>query len=325
MFSAARLLSTNVALGTRSHFYALQRCKSTINISKSLQHGALIPDLRIEDTGIFTTIGKRQAQEDRHLVKTLDDGSIVLAVFDGHGGSLAAEYTAKHMSSVLESNLANNLKISDALEKTFIEINSKLLEHIKKRKIEKERYSGTTATVCLIRDNIHLHTASAGDSRALLCRRSVAEPLTSDHHPDREDEKERIQKEGGGIVSNSLGQLLVNGRLAMTRSIGDFDLKSHGVTAKPDYSYHEIKPCDDSFVALFTDGIHFSLENQDVADIILSSDSTQSAAENVSEEALGLNSQDNNTVIVLPLGSWGRHPPLNKTTSKVGLFLPLRD
>jgi len=35
----------------------------------------------------------------------------------------------------------------------------------------KERYSGTTATVCLLIDNIHLHTASVGDSRALLCHK----------------------------------------------------------------------------------------------------------------------------------------------------------
>lgn len=33
---------------------------------------------------------------------------------------------------------------------------------------------------------------------------------------------------------NSLGQANVNGRLAMTRSIGDFDLKTRGVIAEPE-------------------------------------------------------------------------------------------
>ena len=33
---------------------------------------------------------------------------------------------------------------------------------------------------------------------------------------------------------NSLGQPNVNGRLAMTRSIGDFDLKNMGVIAQPE-------------------------------------------------------------------------------------------
>lgn len=44
----------------------------------------------------------------------------------------------------------------------------------------------------------------------------------------------RIKKSGGFITWNSLGQSNVNGRLAMTRSIGDFDLKEMGVIAEPE-------------------------------------------------------------------------------------------
>lgn len=44
----------------------------------------------------------------------------------------------------------------------------------------------------------------------------------------------RIKKTGGFITWNSLGQPNVNGRLAMTRSIGDFDLKKMGVIAEPE-------------------------------------------------------------------------------------------
>ncbi len=44
----------------------------------------------------------------------------------------------------------------------------------------------------------------------------------------------RIKKCGGFITWNSLGQPNVNGRLAMTRSIGDFDLKKTGVIAEPE-------------------------------------------------------------------------------------------
>lgn len=44
----------------------------------------------------------------------------------------------------------------------------------------------------------------------------------------------RIKKSGGYITWNSLGQPHVNGRLAMTRSIGDFDLKNMGVIAEPE-------------------------------------------------------------------------------------------
>lgn len=44
----------------------------------------------------------------------------------------------------------------------------------------------------------------------------------------------RVKKSGGFITWNSLGQPNVNGRLAMTRSIGDFDLKKMGVIAEPE-------------------------------------------------------------------------------------------
>lgn len=40
-------------------------------------------------------------------------------------------------------------------------------------------------------------------------------------------------KSGGSIIANSHGTGLVNGRLAMTRSIGDLDLKPYGVIALP--------------------------------------------------------------------------------------------
>lgn len=44
----------------------------------------------------------------------------------------------------------------------------------------------------------------------------------------------RIRRSGGFVTWNSLGQPHVNGRLAMTRSIGDFDLKNAGVIAEPE-------------------------------------------------------------------------------------------
>jgi protein phosphatase 1K len=51
--------------------------------------------------------------------------------------------------------------------------------------------SGTTATVALLRDGVELVVASVGDSRALLCRKGKPMKLTTDHTPERKDEKER--------------------------------------------------------------------------------------------------------------------------------------
>lgn len=90
--------------------------------------------------------------------------------------------------------------------------------------LESERYSGTTAVVCLISDNLHLHTASVGDSRAVLCRRGNALPLTEDHCPAREDERDRIEQEGGIIVSNSIGTPLVSVNILLLIFISAFHM-----------------------------------------------------------------------------------------------------
>lgn len=45
----------------------------------------------------------------------------------------------------------------------------------------------------------------------------------------------------GFIKYDSLGRGLVNGRLAMTRSIGDLDLKPYGVIAQPDTKKFEVR------------------------------------------------------------------------------------
>lgn len=51
--------------------------------------------------------------------------------------------------------------------------------------------AGTTATVALLREGAELVVGSAGDSRAMLCRRGHAHKLTQDHTPDRPDERRR--------------------------------------------------------------------------------------------------------------------------------------
>lgn len=96
-----------------------------------------------------------------------------------------------------------------------------------------EGLTGTTATVCLLRNNIELVVGHVGDSRAVLCREGEAILLTKDHIPDVAEERKRVKEAGGHITENSLGIPHVNGRLAMTRSIGDVELKQYGVTAEP--------------------------------------------------------------------------------------------
>ena len=73
-----------------------------------------------------------------------------------------------------------------------------------------------------------------GDSKAVMCRVGKVVRLTQDHNPENNMEKQRIKAAGGHITWTSTGSPRVNGKLNMTRSIGDLDLKGVGVTAEPE-------------------------------------------------------------------------------------------
>lgn len=64
----------------------------------------------------------------------------------------------------------------------------------------------------------------------------------------------RIKKCGGFVAWNSLGQPHVNGRLAMTRSLGDLDLKSSGVIAEPETKRIKVRMGVQTLAALARNG-----------------------------------------------------------------------
>lgn len=130
-----------------------------------------------------------------------------------------------------------------------------------------------------------------------------AQELTRDHHPDREDERARIEASGGSIIV--WGVPRVNGILAMSRSIGDVYLKRHGVISTPELTGWRALTANDSYLVVASDGIFESLTPDDICDFIghqksgLSSSS--SLADCIVDIAFEKGSTDNLSVIVVPL------------------------
>ena len=94
--------------------------------------------------------------------------------------------------------------------------------------VKGEDKSGSTAVCCLISPT-HFYIANCGDSRAVLCRNGVPAVYTQDHKPSVPAEKKRIQEAGGSVMIHR-----VNGTLAVSRALGDFDYKSvEGKGEKP--------------------------------------------------------------------------------------------
>ena len=64
-------------------------------------------------------------------------------------------------------------------------------------------FTGCTACVCLI-DGGKVYCANSGDSRAVLCKKGVAIPLSIDHKPELDSEKNRIYKADGWVTDGRI-------------------------------------------------------------------------------------------------------------------------
>ncbi|EZF29893.1 phosphatase 2C homolog 3, partial [Trichophyton mentagrophytes] len=129
--------------------------------------------------------------------------------------------------------------------------------------------SGCTASVAIVsRDKIRV--ANAGDSRSVLGVKGRAKPLSFDHKPQNEGEKARISAAGGFV---DFGR--VNGNLALSRALGDFEFKRAAdlspeqqiVTANPDVTTHEVTE-DDEFLVIACDGIWDCQSSQAVVEFV---------------------------------------------------------
>ncbi|XP_044046779.1 protein phosphatase 1K, mitochondrial isoform X1 [Siniperca chuatsi] len=293
------------------------RIDEPILLPPSIRYGKPIPKVSLSRVGCASLIGQRKENEDRFQVSQMTDNILYFAVFDGHGGPEAADFCEKYMEKFIKDLVAEESNLELVLTKAFLEVDKALVKHLHFSPNVPGMNAGTTATVALLRDGIELVVGSVGDSRAMLCRKGKALKLTVDHTPERKDEKDRqscrelsvlrIKKSGGFITWNSLGQPNVNGRLAMTRSIGDFDLKNMGVIAEPETKRISLHHVHDSFLALTTDGINFIMNSQEICNVINQCHDPKEAAQRISDQALQYGSEDNSTIIVVPFGAWGKH------------------
>lgn len=108
-------------------------------------------------------------------------------VFDGHGGAKAAEFAAQKLERNIIDEFVrrrDNTKEEEAVKEGYLKTDAEFL---------KEDVTGGTCCVTALIRNGNLVVSNAGDCRAVMSRGGVAEALTSDHRPSREDEKNRIE------------------------------------------------------------------------------------------------------------------------------------
>ncbi|KAG0334361.1 hypothetical protein BG004_000438 [Podila humilis] len=192
--------------------------------------------------------------EDAHTtILDLEDdgkGTAFFAVFDGHGGPSVAQYCGEglHKRIVADKAFVKGDNRT-AIKNGFLEMDRAL------------RYdpeygndtSGCTAITATITKHNKIYIANAGDSRAVLGR-----------------ESRRIVAAGGFVESGR-----VNGSLALSRALGDFEFKMNAtlgpedqiVTASPIIVEHKIAE-EDEFLVLACDGIWDCMTSQEVVTFV---------------------------------------------------------
>lgn len=200
----------------------------------------------------------------------------LLCVLDGHGrqGDKVSDFVMRQLVFSLDKNPLLTSQPIEALKKVYIDTN----EALKSTKFDYVS-SGCTCITVLVCERT-LYIANVGDSRAVMGsfkeEKWLSEDLSEDHKPDLPEEQARIEKMGGYVCPPQeeglsarvyLDPEFRRVGLAMSRSIGDYIVKSVGVIAEPDVKIYELQETD-RFLVLGSDGIWEFISSQEAIDIV---------------------------------------------------------
>ena len=277
-----------------------------IDQESSIKRGTPIPLLSKNYVGKYSDRGRRTYQEDRYTICEPLPNLLAIGIWDGHGGPEAADFCANHfekffLHKVSRQESPESANLEEALKDTLLDLDVGFRRHWNKSKVPSP---GTTATVALIRGGYELCIGHIGDSIALLSRDKKPKKLTRDHDPSDSQERLRIEEAGGEVIADAQDTLRVNGRLNMTRSIGDIELKEFGVIALPETSRRSLKHGKDNFLILLSDGVATALNFEEIVNIAHSCDSPQAAASRIVDQAIYGGCEDNATALIMPFGKW---------------------
>lgn len=233
--------------------------------------------------------GRRPYMEDRWCNVQIGKRIQCVGIFDGHGGSSIAELCAANFPLVIKQGL-HELGITNVgyiLNRSF-----HVMDELAKGC--QSPHVGSTAIVALVLES-SIWFANAGDSMGMVVYSSGEAELVSFEHKV-ENEKERIQSEGGRITYDD-GCARVERTLNVSRSIGDFHMKRH-VPPTPyirsiSMNFKEIK-----YVFMASDGVWDVFDIHGIASIIANVADINDALDNILIQSISRGS-DNVTMTYL--------------------------
>ncbi|KHN17892.1 Protein phosphatase 2C 37 [Glycine soja] len=286
----------------------------------------------VEDSpkfGVTSVCGRRRDMEDSVSVRpSFTQGFHYFGVFDGHGCSHVATMCKERLHEIVNEEIDSareNLEWKLTMENGF----ARMDDEVNRRSQSNQTFTcrcelqtphcnavrstvvivvamldvRSTAVVAIVTPD-KLVVSNCGDSRAVLCRKGVAIPLSSDHKPDRPDELLRVQSKGGRVIYWDGPRVL--GVLAMSRAIGDNYLKPY-VISEPEVMVTE-RTEEDECLILASDGLWDVVSNETACGVVrmcLKADGSDRACSDASilltKLALARHSSDNVSVVVVDL------------------------
>lgn len=258
--------------------------------------------------GVASMQGWRVEMEDAHCAITglgeeLRDWSF-FAVFDGHAGARVSAHCAEHLlECIVGSEDFRRSDFTKGIRSGFLCLDDRMRELPELASGEDK--SGSTA-VCALVSPHQIFVANCGDSRAVLCRSGVPAFSTQDHKPILPGEKERIQRAGGTVMIQR-----VNGSLAVSRALGDYEYKNvegrgpceQLVSPEPEVFVKDRDEENDEFLVLACDGVWDVMSNEDVCDYIRSrlaiTDDLEAITNQVIDTCLYKGSRDNMSIVLV--------------------------
>lgn len=246
--------------------------------------------------------GPRPANEDEYSViehvnelfdipeDQLQDKYAYFGVFDGHSG----KYTSLITRSQLQWNLFTNKSFPDdsSFHDAFVSTDKRANETQRRENF----CCGTTALSICVKNNRDLIIGNVGDCRGFLCRAGEPLEIASPHNLNNEEEKDRIKALGGAVVW--FGTWRVNGILAVSRSIGDNNLRDL-VIPDPDVTRFSITK-EDEFLVIASDGLWDGISGNEMIAIVkqvVAEKGREHVCKALCDMGIEKNTKDNVTVV----------------------------
>mmetsp|Transcript_11386 Transcript_11386/g.11473 ORF Transcript_11386/g.11473 Transcript_11386/m.11473 type:complete len:260 (+) Transcript_11386:481-1260(+) len=191
------------------------------------------------------------------------------AVFDGHGGSNCADFLKENLHKIIKKHIKGESVVENwrqPLIDAFIECDQSFCDQY----YEIGKFMGSAAVVCMIVED-KMVICNLGDSRIILSQNGQAIQLSRDHKPQLPEETKRIEANGGVVLFGR-----VQGKLAVSRAFGDFELKIASESEETTGSLVSNEPeihiipitSSDEFIIIGCDGLYEAYTNQELVRLV---------------------------------------------------------